>query len=270
MRHKVIVYGLGRNFAKRYAEIHDLYDVVGYCDADFSKVARFRQGISLLQLKDYCRICDSIIVTLASGIRVVRELTQMGIPAEKIQILSNREKHNLLGNRNPLLPQLISHGSYHADLALMLSCYYFKLDMHNMRYFEAGLEHIIDGSATYVLYGNGSKGRLVVHDYPACQNQAQVFRPKDEIVIMKSLDESTASKTIDNNEKYDVIVLHGEKLTEMWLPFVLKIKPQILICCTPHRLMVQDVVSHDFNCGISLGNGVSLYYSSCLDEVAGV
>lgn len=270
MRHKVIVYGLGRVFARHYAEIHERYDVVGYCDANFSKVDRFKHGISKAELRDCCQICDSILITLASGICVLRELVEMGVPVDKIKLFNSRENVLLSSKRQPALPQLIVHGKYHEDLALLLYCNRFKLNRHNLRYLEIGLEHIIQGSATYLLYGIGSKGRLVVYNYPACQDQAQIYRPKDEFFIIKSLRDIVINHAFDCCEEYDVIVLHGEGLTKAWLPTVYKIKPRILICCSPSKLMVLDIVSHGFSWGVSLDDGVSLYYASSLDERFGV
>lgn len=242
MKPRTIVYGLGKRFQQYFYEIHDTYNVVGYCDANPDKVAMFRNGIAKEKLAERQNESEQILITLGNG-RVrfsvaVEMINRYRIDAGRIVFFDLPTEAPALRTRKDTLyhPEMIFWGQSNEDAVIYLLSYQMHLELGTLTYFESGLRDLRVGSVTYGLYKHGAKGILSIEPYENLHDEIKIFRSEDMVVDIQE----NIQETLNAYEKIDVIVLHDEKSLKILLKEnrLFKFKPLIIIMDN----IVQDTI----------------------------
>jgi len=256
---RTIVYGLGRMFAKQYAQIHEKYYVVGYCDADSSKRARFANGLAPEELAGKAASYDALLVTPRQGFEIASMLVKKyGVDGSKIRLLSKPlPRPPVEGKRDPFLPDVVTHGKYAEDMAILYLCRTLGLENRRLRYWEAGVPHFPKGSATYCLYRKGARGLLFLNPYAEWDKQAKVYRAEDSILELAT---ATASVVLERQDRPDVLSLHEVCSTEEWLEVVYAKQPQILTVIARDSSRILKILSHGYTLFTNLQGECAVFY----------
>lgn len=173
LKPKVIIYGLGKFFEENVDEIHNRYDVIGYCDANETKVqAHGAQGIKIEELSSQLNLCDYVLITVESFVHILTGLIeQYSIPAEKLRTYY-AERFGALGCR------YYFHGEFSEDAIVVMALQELGIRLEDASYVDIGANHPIITNNSFTLYGCGACGTLV-DPLPWSEYAAQVARPRD-------------------------------------------------------------------------------------------
>ena len=256
---RTIVYGLGRVFAKRYAQIHADYNVVGYCDNDGVSRGRFAHSLAPEELRDQAASYDLILVTPGQGFAIAKDLVMKhGVDSSKIRLLHQPVPFQTAnGKRIASLPDVVLHGQYLEDLAILYLCKKLGLGYKQLSYWEAGLSHIIKGSATYCLYREGARGVLLLQPYADYEEQARVYRPADRVVALSG---STAAEMLAHEDRADVLALHEGCSDKAWREVIYAKKPRILAMIARENSLVHEIIAHGYTWFTSLQGTCAVFY----------
>ncbi len=233
MKPRTIVYGLGKRFQQYFYEIHETYNVVGYCDANPGKTAMFSNGMTKEELATRQDEYDQILITLAGAIRRMAVVVEMikcyEIDALKFAFFDVQSETPALREGKDTLyhPEMVFWGKNNEDAVIYwLSCQ-MKLDLGTLTYFESGLGDLRVGSVTYGLYKQGARGVLTVSPYDALYDEIKMFRAEDRIVDIRK----DIQNVLNEYEAIDIIALHDKACMQMMLDedIIFKFKPVILI-----------------------------------------
>lgn len=256
---RTVVYGLGRMFAKRYAQIHEEYNVVGYCDADSGNRERFAKSLSPEELSSKASSYDVLLVTPRQGFDIASELvTKHGVDSSKIRLLCKPVLVlPVAGKKSSYLPDIVMHGKYVEDLAILYLCRTLDLECKHLHYWEGGLSHIIKGSATYCLYREGARGVLFLQPYDEWDKQAKVYRSEDSILEINS---ATASVIMERQDRPDVMSLHECCSTESWLEVAYAKQPVILTVIARNSSLIGKILEHGYTLFTTMRGECAVFY----------
>ncbi len=155
---RIIVYGLGKLYKQYEDIISKRYEVIGFCDKDYSKAGeKFICTEELVKKQD---LIDFILVTSAYGPSIYPELISVGVKQNKIKFLCNENYYNLMWNCQPEVGVTFSGGGEDIIAGLLLK-EKWMISNNEVRYIELGVNDPVYGSNTYYFYKNGGSGVLV-------------------------------------------------------------------------------------------------------------
>lgn len=187
MQNRTIVYGLGMIYEANRERIETLYNVVGYCDRDVSKIPNVG-GMTCEQLCNLSVDSYDILLIATVPILVIPDLIEnLGIPQEKIHVLfyddvKRLEKHEMkfygLCNEDAALiclVQMVWHGNF------------------NIKYLEIGCNDPVHDNNSFNLYRLGARG-VLVDPLPGLQDLVYWMRPEDKFFQVAVSEKSSDAK----------------------------------------------------------------------------
>ena len=187
MQNRTIVYGLGMIYEANRERIENLYNVVGYCDRDISKIPTVG-GMTCEQLRNTSVDSYDILLIATVPILVIPDLIEnLGIPQEKIHVLfyddvERLEKH-----------EMKFYGFCNEDAALIcLIQMVWRGDFH-IKYLEIGCNDPVHDNNSFNLYRLGARG-VLVDPLPGLQNLVRWMRPEDTFIQLAVSRKSSVNK----------------------------------------------------------------------------
>ncbi len=165
---RVVIFGVGNNYKEYENTFYTMYEVVCLVDNNYEKIAL--DGVyspSIILEKEF----DYVIITPSIHAEIYQQLLDMGIPKDKIRMLS-------------LLPELSAkqfgnnkYWGQHAD-DLIIAAIFTRLGIEHPSYIDVGANFPFLNSNTAALYLNGCKG-ICVEANPDVFPLLEYARPND-------------------------------------------------------------------------------------------
>lgn len=160
---KVIIYGLGKNYAILRNQLVNSFDIVGVSDRDTEKKELYNNYILPNELK-YMTDYDYIIATPSDENVISYLVNQIGIEDERIIAIAECEERFYAQN--------------HEDIILSYIFKSLEIPFSEIKYLELGVCHPIEISNTYFFYKHGAQG-ILIDANPECKELVKSLRPKD-------------------------------------------------------------------------------------------
>lgn len=239
MKPRTVVYGLGRVFQKKYVEIHEAYNIVGYCDSNPEKVAMFSTGMTKEELAAHPERYDQLLITPRQAVEIVADLAlNYGLDTSKFVSLPQPRLAIQAKKDGYFHPEEIFFGVHYEDAILLMLCEKLNLDYGKFTYLEVGLHDLRQGSITYNLYKHGARGVLGISSYASLYDEASLFRPDDTFYL-----EDTWKESLGQYERFDIIAAHDKRQTKYLLNKgnAFEYNPMVLVLYENKHEMIQFV-----------------------------